>query len=257
MKTVTRFAPSPSGDMHLGHAFAAFEARRLADENNGEMRLRIEDIDQGRCDARYIVTIKDDLEYLGIAWEGEMMVQSERMATYQQALDSLRSRELIYPCYLSRRQLDSLLSAPHPRNTDRLAQGQAPAFQPATGDQPAWRLRMEAVEPLLRGLDFTDLNHGTTAVDFAAIGDEVIARKDIATSYHLSVVVDDAASAVTLITRGGGFAAGDTAAPYFAGTARPAGNSMVPSRGDDRQHWPPPFQTGRRYHPATAPRRRS
>ena len=202
MKTVTRFAPSPSGDMHLGHAFAAFEARRLADENNGEMRLRIEDIDEGRCDARYIVTIKDDLEFLGISWEGEVMVQSERMAAYQQALDSLRSRELIYPCYLSRRQLDSLLSAPHPRNTDQLAQQQAPAFQPATGDQPAWRLRMEAVEPLLRGLDFTDLNHGTKAVDFAAIGDEVIARKDIATSYHLSVVVDDAASAVTLITRG-------------------------------------------------------
>ena len=94
---------------------------------------------------------------------------------------------------------------------------------------------MEAVGPLLQGLDFTDLNHGTTAVDFAAIGDGVIARKDIATNYHLSVVVDDAASAITLITRGQ-FAAGDSAAPYFAGTARPARNSMVPSPGDDRQH---------------------
>ena len=96
MKTVTRFAPSPSGDMHLGHAFAAFEARRLADENNGEMRLRIEDIDEAAV-MPDIVTIKDDLEFLGIAWEGEVMVQSERMAAYQQALDSLRSRELIIP----------------------------------------------------------------------------------------------------------------------------------------------------------------
>ena len=131
-----------------------------------------------------------------------MMVQSERMATYQQALDSLRSRELIYPCYLSRRQLDSLLSAPHPRNTDRLAQGQAPAFQPATGDQPAWLCAWK--------LSSRCCGVWTLLISIAAASPSILLplvmrlspARIFATSYHLSVVVDDAASAVTLITRG-------------------------------------------------------
>ena len=207
MTTITRFAPSPSGALHLGHAFAALEARRLADADGGEMRLRIEDIDSNRCHSRYVDGIYEDLRFLGIAWQGAVLVQSERMAAYQEALDRLRAKDLIYPCHLSRRQLDGLLTAPHgvsraaaraaARNTDRLV-------GPLEDEdrQPAWRLRIEAAEPLLRGLDYTDLRHGRRAVDFAAIGDEVIARRDIATSYHLSVVVDDAASGVTLVSRG-------------------------------------------------------
>ena len=209
MTTITRFAPSPSGALHLGHAFAALEARRLADAHGGEMRLRIEDIDSKRCHPRYVDGIYQDLRFLGIAWQGSVLVQSERMAAYQEALDRLKAKDLIYPCHLSRRQLDGLLTAPHgvsraavraaARNTDRLV---APKPSEVADQQPAWRLRIEAVEPLLRGLDYTDLRHGRRAVDFAAIGDEVIARRDIATSYHLSVVVDDAASGVTLVSRG-------------------------------------------------------
>lgn len=202
MKTITRFAPSPSGLLHLGHAFSALEARRLADADGGEMRLRIEDIDTPRCDPVYDTAIREDLTFLNIPWDGEVMVQSTRMAAYQHALETLQQREFVYPCYLSRRQLNALLSAPHPRNTDTLIDPDDASMQPEQGQQPAWRLRMEAIEPVLKGLDFTDLNHGGRKIDFSAIGDEVIARKDIATSYHLSVVVDDAAQGVTLVTRG-------------------------------------------------------
>ncbi|MGC6484271.1 MAG: tRNA glutamyl-Q(34) synthetase GluQRS [Candidatus Puniceispirillales bacterium] len=202
MKTVTRFAPSPSGYLHLGHAYAALEARRLADVDGGEMRLRIEDIDAPRCDPLYDPAIRDDLTFLGITWDGPVLVQSGRMAAYQDALEALKQRDLVYPCYLSRRQLDSLLSAPHPRNTDRLVDPEDSPTPAGQAGEPAWRLRMEAAEPILRGLDFTDMRHGGRKIDFSEIGDEVIARKDIATSYHLSVVVDDAASGVTLVTRG-------------------------------------------------------
>jgi glutamyl-Q tRNA(Asp) synthetase len=202
MKTITRFAPSPSGYLHLGHAFSAFEARRLADSDGGEMRLRIEDIDAPRCDPRFEAAIRDDLAFLKIPWEGPVLVQSQRMDAYQHALDTLRKRDLIYPCHLARRQLDNLLSAPHPRNTDRLIKTDEPPVQSDEDQQPAWRLRMDAIEPMLRGLDFTDNRIGSQPIDFTTIRDEVIARKDIATSYHLSVVVDDAASGVTLVTRG-------------------------------------------------------
>ena len=203
MTTITRFAPSPSGVLHLGHAFAALEARRLADADGGEMRLRIEDIDTTRCKPKFLDGIYEDLAFLDIAWDGPVLVQSERMDAYQQALDQLKAKDLIYPCYLSRRKLDRLLSAPHDqkttRNTDQFAGSDTPRDE---DHHPAWRLRMDAIEPLLKGLDFMDKRHGRQSIDFRAIGDEVIARSDIATSYHLSVVVDDAACGVTLVTRG-------------------------------------------------------
>lgn len=209
---ITRFAPSPSGELHLGHAFAALEARRLADEHGGEMRLRIEDIDRGRCAPHFVTAIYEDLDYLGVTWDGPVQVQSERMDVYQQALEQLKQEGLVYPCHLTRRQLDQLLSAPQSsppqaearlatRNTDRLIPSGDSTYEPEPGDQPAWRLRMDAIETLLTGLEYTDLRFGTQAVDFTRLGDEVIARKDVATSYHLSVVLDDADAGVTVVTR--------------------------------------------------------
>ena len=243
---VTRFAPSPTGFLHLGHLHSALEARRLADAQGGEMRLRIEDIDTPRCRPAFHKAIPEDLEFMGIAWEGEAMVQSGRMEAYAAALGSLQERELAYPCFLSRRELDDLLSAPHgsrdsggsqdsegsggsqgsqgsqgPRdsrsgsgsphasqdadratNTDPLIDAGLAAERRESGQEPAWRLRMEAVAPLLEGLDHEELGQGRRPVDFAGLGDTVIARKDIATSYHLAVVVDDAAQGVTHVVRG-------------------------------------------------------
>ena len=252
---VTRFAPSPTGFLHLGHLYSALEARRLADAQGGEMRLRIEDIDAPRCRPAFHQAILEDLEFMGVAWEGEVMVQSGRMEAYAAALESLKERELAYPCFLSRRELDDLLSAPHgpnepqssrnsrdsqgsrgsqgsqnsrdsqgargsqgllndpqdphgggdadrATNTDRLIDASIAAERRESGQEPAWRLRMEAVAPLLKGLDYENHGHGREPVGFTGLGDPVIARKDIATSYHLAVVVDDAAQGVTHIVRG-------------------------------------------------------
>ena len=223
---VTRFAPSPTGFLHLGHLHSALQARRLADANGGEMRLRIEDIDAPRCRPEFHGAILDDLAFMGIGWEGDVMVQSERMDAYAGALELLKRKDLVYPCFLSRKELDALLSAPHDpsgagsggagsggagsgeagsgrvSNTDRLIGADDAAERRGKGQEPAWRLRMEAAAPLLKGLDWADRDRGRQPVDFAGLGDEVVARKDIATSYHLAVVVDDAAQGVTHVVRG-------------------------------------------------------
>lgn len=207
-QTVTRFAPSPSGWLHLGHIHSVLEARRAADDDGGLMRLRIEDIDGPRCRPEYHDGILDDLTYMGVKWDGPVMVQSERMAAYAAALETLKADDLVYPCFLSRRELDRLLSAPHlppithPANTDQLIDSDLATERLEQGQEPAWRLRMEAIRPRLKGLEYRNWLNGPKAIDLDAIGDEVIARKDIATSYHLSVVVDDAAQGITLITRG-------------------------------------------------------
>ena len=212
---VTRFAPSPTGFLHLGHLYSALEARGFADGGGGEMRLRIEDIDAPRCRPEFHEAILEDLTFLGVAWDGEAMVQSERLDAHASALESLRRKELVYPCYLSRRELDELLSAPHgppggppggpdsrASNTDRLIDAGLAAERRESGQEPAWRLRMESAAPLLEGIDYADHDHGRKPIDFSRLADEVVARRDIATSYHLAVVVDDAAQGVTHVVRG-------------------------------------------------------
>ncbi|NDA07847.1 MAG: tRNA glutamyl-Q(34) synthetase GluQRS [Alphaproteobacteria bacterium] len=201
---ITRFAPSPTGYLHLGHIFSALEARRFADAYGGEMRLRIEDIDHTRCRDEYRSAIFEDLDFMGITIDGPVITQSERLANYRQALFELEKRELIYPCYLTRAELDGLLSAPHhpPVNTDTLIDPALKADRIARGDAPAWRLRMEAVRPSVGDLYFHDIHLGEQPIDLTDIGDAIIARKDIGTSYHLAVVMDDAAQGVTVVTRG-------------------------------------------------------
>ena len=208
---VTRFAPSPSGLLHLGHIFSAGFARDFATSHNGEMRLRIEDIDHTRCRPEFYQAIEDDLAFMQIPYDGAVMVQSDRMAIYQSHLDQLKAKGLIYPCHLTRRELDNLLSAPHDNpqkpasiitNTDQLIADDDFAERASQGQSPAWRLRMEAIRPLIKNLDYHEHGQKPQKIDPDEWGDEVIARKDIGTSYHLSVVIDDAEQGITRVTRG-------------------------------------------------------
>lgn len=208
--TITRFAPSPTGQLHLGHIYSALFARARADADGGKMLLRIDDIDHTRCRDEFRRTITDDLSFMGIKTDGPVMVQSNRLDRYQTALEDLKDRGLVYPCFLTRRELDGLLSAPHgiqaPHNTDQNLSGDEAEMREAMGDAPAWRLRMDAVRPLAEGLYYTEEKQGELPLKLDQLsdvdGDVVVARKDIGTSYHLSVVLDDADSGVTHVTRG-------------------------------------------------------
>ena len=200
---ITRFAPSPSGYLHLGHVFSARFAVELAESSGGRALLRIDDIDTTRCRERYFGAIFEDLDFMGIGFDGEPRYQSQHLKTSRDALATLKAQGFIYPCYLSRRELAGLLSAPHlPRNTDELIDAQQKTRREEGGDAPAWRLRMEAVRTQFPHLNAIDLLHGDIAIDLTNIGDEVIARRDIGTSYHLSTVLDDADMGISLVSRG-------------------------------------------------------
>lgn len=206
----TRFAPSPTGHLHLGHAYAALVAARLGD---GYL-LRIDDIDHTRCRPAFTDQIFDDLQWLGLQWHGPVIYQSQRLDAYDAALATLRAADLVYPCYLSRAELGDFLSAPHantasapaPRTYNALSQ-QETDQRIAAGMQPAWRLHADkAIDYLAAAgtkpqwLDAASGNHIDASL--TAFGDVVLGRKDIGTSYHLSVVIDDAMDRVSLVTRG-------------------------------------------------------
>jgi glutamyl-Q tRNA(Asp) synthetase len=198
---VTRFAPSPTGLLHLGHAYSALVAARLGD---GYI-LRIDDIDRTRCRPEFTEAIYRDLEFLGLPWRGEPVFQSHRLTAYEDALASLQARDLVYPCYLTRGELAGILSAPQeaPVTTDGAISADEAARRSEQGMLPAWRLRTAMACDLVGDLTWADRRTGQhRPVDMAAHGDVVVARRDIGTSYHLSVVVDDALDGVTLVTRG-------------------------------------------------------
>jgi glutamyl-Q tRNA(Asp) synthetase len=211
-QTVTRFAPSPTGWLHLGHAYAAKVAHDLASRNGGRFLLRFEDIDHTRVRPEYYGEIEDDLRWLGLAWDGPALRQSERTMAYAQALDELRRKEVAYPCFCTRREIEEeiarMISAPHgpegalyPGACRRLSEDERNA-RLAAGQQPAWRLDATKAAEITGDLSFTDTRHGRIPVDPGLLGDVVLARKDIGTSYHLAVVVDDAFQQVTHVTRG-------------------------------------------------------
>ncbi len=217
MTFTTRFAPSPTGDLHLGHAFSALTAWDMAQAEGGVMRLRIEDIDQPRCRPKFEAAIFDDLHWLGLSWPEPVMRQSKRSAAYDAALAQLEAAGFIYPCSCSRGDIRQALSAP---------QEGTPAFGPdgplypgtcrgrlMATRQPgdALRLNMAKVMAHLGKTAFSFIETGPTYagthhVDpnhlLEKIGDIVLARRDIATSYHLSVVVDDAAEGISHVVRG-------------------------------------------------------
>ena len=199
--TTTRFAPSPSGRLHLGHAYSAVLGRTAGER----LLLRIEDLDPGRCRPEYVAGIIEDLAWLGIAPDAPPLFQSERVAEYAAALDRLRADDLVYPCFCTRADIAASLTAPH---------GDAGSSYPGTcrglPDDPvrrastphSWRLDSAAALAKV-GLPVwseEDGAHFTAAP--AEIGDAILARKDAPASYHLACVVDDAASGVTLVVRG-------------------------------------------------------
>lgn len=208
----TRFAPSPTGLLHLGHALAAKVAHHLAQESNGSFLLRFEDIDHTRVRPDYYTAIEADLRWLGLDWEGEALRQSTRGDAYAAALETLRLQGVAYPCFCTRREIEDevarMTGAPHgPEGA--LYPGTCKALPAAVrearlreGAQAAWRLDAARVSELTGPLSFDDLRHGVHRVDPALLGDVVLARRDIGTSYHLAVVVDDAFQGITHITRG-------------------------------------------------------
>jgi glutamyl-Q tRNA(Asp) synthetase len=201
----TRFAPSPTGRLHLGHAYSAILGHRRARQSRGRFLLRIEDLDATRSRSEFVAGIGEDLRWLGIDWDGAPLVQSQRTAAYEAALDELRDRGLAYACFCTRADIARSLTAPH---------GDAATTYPGTcrglpddprrrSTQPhSWRL------DCAKALEIAGLPtwHEGDGRQFEArrddIGDAVLARKDAPASYHLACVVDDSASGVTMVVRG-------------------------------------------------------
>ena len=224
MEHVERFAPSPNGLLHLGHAFSALTAWDAARAAGGRFLVRIEDIDRARARAEFEEAIFADLAWLGIVWERPVLRQSERLPAYAAALDRLRAAGLLYRCACTRRDIANALAAPQ-EGADIAPGPDGPAYPgtcrkrpPPEGAPAAWRLDMAAAIAHLgggravRALAFEELDEGPEgqrgriALDpgwlVERCGDVALARRDIATSYHLSVVVDDAHQGVTHVTRG-------------------------------------------------------
>lgn len=218
MAFVTRFAPSPTGPLHLGHAYSALLAHDMARAAGGRFLLRIEDIDQSRARPEWEAQIYADLRWLGIRWEEPVMRQSEQLPRYQAVLDQLWAQGLLFACTCSRRDIEQALSAPQ--------EGVAPVFGPdgmvypgtcRSKPRPARRprdavLRLDmqaALACVSLPLTFTETGTGTprqiptdAETYRREIGDAVLARTEMGTSYHLSVVLDDAAQGVTHVLRG-------------------------------------------------------
>lgn len=201
---VSRFAPSPTGRLHLGHAYSAVLGHARARSSGGKFRLRIEDLDHTRSRPEFVDGIYDDLRWLGLEWDGEVLVQSEREGEYSAALERLREAGLVYPCFCTRADIAAALAAPH---------GPAGAHYPGTcrglPDDPerragfphSWRLdAAKAIE--LCGLpSWTEVDGHVFHATREDFDDAILARKDAPAAYHLACVVDDAASAVNLVVR--------------------------------------------------------
>lgn len=213
MSIVTRFAPSPTGLLHLGHAHAALVAWRRAREAGGRFLLRIEDIDPGRCRPDFTAAILDDLAWLGLDWD-DLRIQSEHLSEYRTALDELTARSLLYPCFCTRadtaREIARAVTAPHaPDGSPRYpgtCRGMPPAERAAriaAGHPYALRLDIAGALALVAGpLTYEEAGEGEIVCHPERFGDAVLARKDAPASYQLCVTHDDAMQGVTLVTRG-------------------------------------------------------
>lgn len=210
MSFTTRFAPSPTGYLHLGHAFSALTASDAARAVGGRFVLRIEDIDQGRARPEFESAIYEDLAWLGISWEEPVRRQSAHMADYEGALQSLIDRQLVYRCFRTRKEIaEAIASAPH-GELEEAFRGEAlsPEEEAAkldAGESFAWRLSLKkaraALGPTYFALVFED-ESGPVRAEPERHGDAVLARKDFGTSYHLASVWDDALQGVTHVIRG-------------------------------------------------------
>jgi glutamyl-Q tRNA(Asp) synthetase len=206
--TVTRFAPSPTGYLHLGHAHSALVGWHKARAETGRFLLRIEDIDRARCRPEFEAAILEDLGWLGLDWEQPVRRQSDHLADYQAALDRLRGLDVLYPCFCSRKDIAAAVSAPHgpegpiyPGTCRALTAEMAQARQ-ERGDPYALRLDVAKARAMTGPLTFQDQREGTVEAQPETLGDVVLARRDAPASYHLCVTVDDHLQGVTLVTRG-------------------------------------------------------
>jgi glutamyl-Q tRNA(Asp) synthetase len=204
--TVTRFAPSPSGLLHLGHAYSAVLAHDLARRGGGRFRLRIDDIDGTRSREEFVAAALADLAWLGLDWDAPLWRQSAHLDAYDAALAQLRSARLAYPCFCTRADIAASLTAPH---------GPAGAIYPGTcrhlssteravrmaGSPSCWRVDMVRAVAIAGPLSAI-CNGAMTRLDAASHGDIVIARKDAPASYHLANSIDDSALGITLVVRG-------------------------------------------------------
>ncbi|MCW2396816.1 glutamyl-Q tRNA(Asp) synthetase [Sphingobium sp. B8D3C] len=208
---MTRFAPSPTGRLHIGHGWSALQAHDFARENDGTFLLRIEDTDVTRCRPEFTEGIYEDLRWLDIGWDG-LMIQSTRFDAYEQALERLKASGVVYPCFCTRgdiaRELAASLHAPHGADgplypgTCRALSLDELAARIAAGDPHSWRLDMGAALARTGPLVWQDDFAGTVPVEPDALGDLIIKGRDRPASYHLAVVVDDAAQGVTHVIRG-------------------------------------------------------
>jgi glutamyl-Q tRNA(Asp) synthetase len=210
----TRFAPSPTGYLHLGHAHAGLFAWHRARAAGGRFLVRLEDIDPGRCRPAFAEAALEDLAWLGLDWDGEVRVQSRHLPEYRAALEALAKRGLLYPCFCTRadiaREVAAASSAPHapdgaplyPGTCRRLSRADR-AARLAAGTPYALRLDMaRALEATIPPLGYEETDEGWTRCRPERFGDAVLGRKDALASYHLCVTHDDALQGVTLVTRG-------------------------------------------------------
>ncbi|MES2476162.1 MAG: tRNA glutamyl-Q(34) synthetase GluQRS [Verrucomicrobiota bacterium] len=208
----TRFAPSPTGRLHLGHVLAARVAHDLARSLGGNFLLRHEDIDGPRVREEYYQGIEDDLKWLGLPWHGDPLRQTTRSHAHETALASLREKKLVYPCFCTRREIQQewsrMAAAPqgpegplYPGTCRHLTEPERQE-KLASGIPCAWRIDASRASHLAGPLTFHDLRFGSIAVHPELNGDVVLARKDIGIAYHLAVVVDDAFQEISHVTRG-------------------------------------------------------
>ena len=205
---VTRFAPSPTGYLHLGHIYSLVYSYEYSKKHNGKFILRIEDIDFTRCKNHYKKQIIDDLIWLRIPFL-RTKDQSLRRQQYSSALDDLKSKDLIYPCWLSRKESKEVLSAPQKEifNHNQIISNETKEKKrKKLGLTPAWRLNirncLQYLELSKNNFYWHDEKIGKIKMEIEQFGDLIIARKDISTSYHLSVTVDDNSDGITHIIRG-------------------------------------------------------
>ena len=209
---ITRFAPSPTGRLHMGHAYSALFAESLAIKEGGKFLLRIEDIDTNRCREEYIEGIYEDLKWLGLRWDPVILIQSTRFDEYEKSINILRELGVLYPCFCSRKKIiveqSNVGLAPHDAGLTKYS-GNCRKMNPkegknriAEGEPHSWRLDCSKAFSITGELQWFDRLAGNVNVNPSILGDVIISRKDIGTSYHLAVTLDDAEQGVSLISRG-------------------------------------------------------
>jgi glutamyl-Q tRNA(Asp) synthetase len=201
---MSRFAPSPTGRLHLGHAYSALLGRDLAHENGGRFLLRIEDLDRTRSRPEFVEAIFEDLHWLGLEWSDPLFVQSQRAAAYEAALEHLREQDLVYPCFCTRSGIAAALEAPHGSvaHYPGTCRSLADDAERRAALPHSWRLdaaKAVRIAGLPSWEEVTGRHFLSTLKD---LDDVILARKDAPAAYHLACVVDDNESGVTLVSRG-------------------------------------------------------